>query len=287
MKEIEVLAALNDWLETQAAFGPLSVLPPDFDKDKLLSPQALKEISDLKSKLISSKTTEAKREQIRPDKKSVVIPPKKTKVVESPAKIEKIELDYSDLESMQKEICDCSKCPLSQTRNSFVFGRGLPEADFVIVGEAPGSEEDQQGEPFVGPSGQLLDKMLAAIGFARGEAYICNIVKCRPPGNRDPKTQEVAACIPYLRQQIQLIKPKLILAVGRVAGKTLLQNESTLREMRGSCHSYDGIPLMVTYHPSALLRNPHWKKPAWVDLQAALKLLKEKDARLGTLPTAI
>ena len=172
-----------------------------------------------------------------------------------------------DLESFYNEIKDCQLCPLGATRTKFVFGVGNPNADLMLIGEAPGRNEDLQGEPFVGRAGQLLDKILAAINLSREEVYIANVLKCRPPNNRDPLKSESDTCQPYLKQQIELIKPKLILALGRVSGAWLLGEDLALKDMRNKSYSYNGIEMMVTYHPAALLRNPNWKRPCWEDMQ--------------------
>ena len=176
------------------------------------------------------------------------------------------------LEKLNATICTCTKCSLGHTRKNFVFGVGNPNADLVLVGEAPGADEDEQGEPFVGRAGQLLNKILEAIHFKREEVYICNILKCRPPNNRDPQPNEIELCEPYLWKQLEIIKPKLILCLGRIAGQALLKTNSSLSQLRGKVHDYRGIKLMVTYHPAALLRNPNWKKPAWEDVQQLRKL---------------
>ena len=168
---------------------------------------------------------------------------------------------------MRKSLQECSRCSLADTRQQVVFGAGNAKARLVLVGEAPGADEDAQGEPFVGRAGKLLTKILAAIGLEREDVYIANVLKCRPPGNRDPKSDEVAQCEPFLIKQLQIIQPDLILALGRIAGNTLLKGSDSLGNMRGQMHDYHGIPLMVTYHPAALLRNPNWKKPAWEDMQ--------------------
>ncbi len=171
------------------------------------------------------------------------------------------------LQQLEQSLQECSRCPLGETRQNVVFGTGNSNARLVLVGEAPGADEDKQGEPFVGRAGKLLTKILAAIGLEREDVYIANVMKCRPPANRDPKSDEVAQCEPFLIQQLQIIQPNLILALGRIAGNTLLKGADSLGDMRGRLHDYHGIPLMVTYHPAALLRNPHWKKPAWEDMQ--------------------
>jgi DNA polymerase len=149
----------------------------------------------------------------------------------------------------------------------------------MLVGEAPGADEDAQGEPFVGRAGQLLTKILEAIHFKRDEVFICNILKCRPPGNRKPLPEEIDRCIPYLRRQVALVKPKLIVCLGLTAAESLLQTTEGLGKLRGRVLQYEGTPLMVTYHPAALLRNPNWKRPAWEDVQAARKLHDELVAK--------
>ncbi|MCF7796679.1 MAG: uracil-DNA glycosylase [Lentisphaeria bacterium] len=189
--------------------------------------------------------------------------------------------DYSsDLMTFRHEIENCQNCPLGQTRNHFVFGVGNPNADLMLIGEAPGRDEDMQGIPFVGRAGQLLDKILAAINLSREEVFIANVLKCRPPNNRDPLPEEVAQCEPYLRHQIALIKPKLIVALGRVAAKTLLRTEDQLKNMRQKPFTYEGVDLRVTYHPAALLRNSGFKPAAWEDFQQIRDLYnaKRKDA---------
>jgi DNA polymerase len=179
------------------------------------------------------------------------------------------------LRGLHDAICSCVKCPLGHTRANFVFGTGNPAATLMVIGEAPGADEDAQGEPFVGRAGQLLNKILEAIKFKREEVYICNILKCRPPGNRKPLAEEVDLCIPYLRKQIALVRPKVILALGLTAAENLLGTTESLGRLRGRVLRYEGTPLMVTYHPAALLRNPNWKRPTWEDVQAVRKLHDE------------
>ena len=179
------------------------------------------------------------------------------------------------LEAMEAATCDCMKCPLGHTRTKFVFGTGNPSATLMLIGEAPGADEDAQGEPFVGKAGQLLNKILEAINFRRTDVYICNILKCRPPGNRKPQAEEVDKCLPYLRKQVALVQPKLILALGLTAAENLLGTTESLGRLRGRVLRYEGIPLMVTYHPAALLRNPNWKRPTWEDVQAVRRLHDE------------
>ncbi len=184
----------------------------------------------------------------------------------------------ADLAAFEKEICSCQNCPLGSTRTQFVFGVGDPSASLLLVGEAPGAEEDRLGEPFVGRAGKLLDKILAAIGRNRNkDVYICNVLKCRPPNNRDPLRIEVNECEPYLLHQIRLIKPKLIVALGRVAGQTLLNVDKSLKSLRNIFHDYHGTPLMVTYHPAALLRNQDLKRPTWEDFKIIKEFLEQSN----------
>jgi uracil-DNA glycosylase family 4 len=179
------------------------------------------------------------------------------------------------LEDLDGMICTCVKCPLGYTRNKFVFGVGDPHADVVLIGEAPGAEEDAQGEPFVGRAGQLLNKILEAVGMRREEVYICNIIKCRPPENREPLPSEMETCVPYLWKQLDLIKPKIILCLGRVAAQVLLKTNDGLNKLRGKVFDYQGSKVLITYHPAALLRNPGWKRPTWEDMQFFKKILDE------------
>jgi len=187
-------------------------------------------------------------------------------------------VDSSDesLDQFFDRINQCQKCQLGQTRTNFVFGVGDPNADLVLVGEAPGEQEDLQGEPFIGRAGKLLDKILSAIKLSRNQGvYICNVLKCRPPNNRDPLPSEVEQCEPYLIHQINLIKPRLIVALGRVAAKTLLKQNLPLKDMRSIKHDYHGTPLVVTYHPAALLRNQNLKPAAWEDFKWIRRLIRE------------
>ena len=183
--------------------------------------------------------------------------------------------ESATLETYRTTIMDCRKCELGEARHHFVFGTGNPAANFMLIGEAPGEDEDLQGEPFVGKAGQLLDKILAAIDFHRNEVYIGNILKCRPQGNRDPRPEEIVSCMPYLLKQIEIIGPKVILALGRIAAQTLLGTTASLSRLRGVVQDFHGIPMIVTYHPAALLRNPQWKRPAWEDVQRLRRLYDE------------
>ncbi|HVS65266.1 MAG TPA: uracil-DNA glycosylase [Thermoanaerobaculia bacterium] len=171
------------------------------------------------------------------------------------------------LEAVRDEALVCTACALAPTRTKVVFGSGTANADLMFIGEGPGYHEDQQGLPFVGAAGELLTRIIAAIGLEREQVYIANVVKCRPPNNRDPKPEEVAACIGFLRQQIRLVRPSVIVALGRVAAQTLLASTAPIGRLRGRWHELEGVPLRVTYHPAALLRDPSLKRPTWEDMQ--------------------
>ncbi len=179
------------------------------------------------------------------------------------------------LGEVEARAAGCTACKLHEKRNKVVFGVGNPDADLMFIGEGPGAEEDRQGVPFVGRAGELLTKIIAAIDLDRSEVYIANIVKCRPPGNRDPQPDEVAACRDYLESQIDLIRPKVIVALGRVAAQTLLGESSPLGRMRGHWYQVRGVETRVTYHPAALLRNVGFKRPTWEDMQVVRDRLRE------------
>jgi uracil-DNA glycosylase family 4 len=175
---------------------------------------------------------------------------------------------------LKQAVPACTACGLHKSRSQTVFGVGDENADWMLIGEAPGAEEDRLGDPFVGQAGKLLDNMLAAIGLKRGEnVYIANVLKCRPPGNRNPEPGEVEKCTPFLKQQISLIKPKLIIAMGRFAAQTLLSSDASIASMRGRVYRYEGVPLIVTYHPAYLLRNLPDKAKSWADLVFAKKTM--------------
>ncbi len=295
--------ALMDWLEEQQDFD---WLPASAQARKLLlggsaallRARQAKQNAHLASSVPSSPDKKSTpRQNSRPTTAAPVRAPKSApSAATAPVQaagplgagnvLSEIECAFSDLEALRSSFADCSLCGIAARRQHLVFGVGNPQADLVVIGEAPGAEEDRQGEPFVGPAGQLLDKILAAIGFARSDVYIANILKCRPTNNRDPNAEEVHNCSPYLLQQLALIRPKVILALGRVAGKTLLGVEESLASMRRKQLSFRGVPLVVTYHPAALLRNPHWKRPCWEDVQKAAALLKDQSATPGSLPPA-
>jgi uracil-DNA glycosylase family 4 len=171
------------------------------------------------------------------------------------------------LEQIRADLEGCTRCKLCSGRKTIVFGEGNPKAELVFVGEGPGEQEDIQGRPFVGKAGQLLDKMIEAMGLSREQVFIANVVKCRPPGNRNPEPDEIASCSPFLHRQLDLIRPKVIVALGKFAAQTLLQTEQRISELRGNFFEYRGVRLMPTFHPAFLLRNPESKREAWSDLQ--------------------
>lgn len=175
--------------------------------------------------------------------------------------------DPTTVEEHYHQICNCTRCPLHESRHRFVYGDGNPNADLVLIGEAPGADEDRQGRPFVGEAGKLLDKILAAIELSRDDVYICNIIKCRPPRNRDPLPHEIEKCEPYLQKQLELVQPKLICTLGRIAIQTLLKSKKSLSQLRKDVHTYQNIPVVPTYHPAALLRYPKYKRDTWEDMK--------------------
>jgi uracil-DNA glycosylase len=199
-------------------------------------------------------------------KKGIVAPSNDDAV---PAPIRKL----GSLEEIAAKVQKCTRCPLYETATNGVPGEGDSSAKLVCVGEAPGAKEDETGRPFVGQAGQLLTKILAAIDLTREQVFIVNVLKHRPPGNRNPRPEEVEACSPYLIRQLELIKPKVIVAFGTFAAQTLLQTKTPIGQLRGLVHRYHGIPLIVTYHPAALLRNPAWKRPTWEDVKLARRIL--------------
>ena len=185
------------------------------------------------------------------------------------------DMDWSELRAT---VAACTRCRLHEGRTQTVFGVGNPDADWLVIGEAPGAEEDRRGEPFVGRAGKLLDQMLRAVGQSREEVFIANILKCRPPNNRDPRQDEADACRRYLERQIELVQPKIVLAVGRIAAQQLLGTDAPVGRLRGKLHYLDKLPLVVTYHPAYLLRSPNQKRKAWDDLCLATRVLAEAGA---------
>jgi DNA polymerase len=197
--------------------------------------------------------------------------------VEAPSDIHTLDWD-----ALADRVANCERCRLCERRTNTVFGVGDREADWMLIGEAPGENEDKQGEPFVGQAGKLLDNMLRALTLSRqSNVYIANVIKCRPPGNRNPELDEVARCEPYLQRQVELVKPKVIVAMGRFAAQSLLKNEASIASMRGRVHEYRGVPVIVTYHPAYLLRSLQDKSKAWADLCLARNTYREALAALG------
>jgi uracil-DNA glycosylase family 4 len=178
------------------------------------------------------------------------------------------------LRAVREELGDCSRCKLAQYRQNIVFGVGNPNAKLVFVGEAPGADEDAKGEPFVGAAGQLLDKMITAMGFAREDVYICNLIKCRPPQNRNPEPDEVAACEPFLKKQLAALQPAMLVTLGKFASQSLCRETTPISRLRGNLRSYEGVQVMPTYHPAYLLRTPEAKREVWSDLQAVMAILE-------------
>jgi DNA polymerase len=185
----------------------------------------------------------------------------------------------NSLDDVRAAVAKCTRCALYASALNHVPGEGNSNADFMVVGEAPGQTEDETGKPFVGRAGQLLTQILAAIQLSRDDVFICNVLKHRPPGNRNPEPDEVRACSPYLIRQIELIRPKVILALGTFSAQTLLDTKTAIGKLRGQVHEYHGVPVVVTYHPAALLRNPSWKKPTWEDVQLARRILDSPSPR--------
>ena len=205
-------------------------------------------------------------------KAPVVAPPVTTTAPAAPApRVMTTSGPLQTLDEIRRELGDCTRCKLCNGRTNIVFGSGNPRAELVFVGEAPGQEEDQQGVPFVGKAGQLLTKMIEAMKFSRDEVYICNVNKCRPPNNRNPEPDEIAACEPFLKAQLLALQPKVIVALGKFAAQTLLRDTTPITRLRGQWREYEGVPLMPTFHPAYLLRSPNEKKSAWLDLQEVMK----------------
>ncbi len=202
---------------------------------------------------------------VRAEAKPVARAEAKPVVVEAPP------ASFTTLDEVRSHLGPCTRCKLCKARKTIVFGVGNPRAELVFVGEGPGEEEDKQGIPFVGAAGQLRTKMIQAMKFERDEVYICNVVKCRPPGNRNPEPDEIEACEPFLKAQLGVIKPKIIVALGKFAAQTLLRDTTPITRMRGQWREYAGVPLMPTFHPAYLLRSPEEKKKAWMDLQEVMK----------------
>ena len=234
-------------------------------------------------------TTAARAPTPRPAAPSAAAPPAAVPPVQ-PARAASGRADVSTLDwpALRQAVADCRACSLCQSRKQTVFGTGHPQAQWLLVGEAPGEQEDEQGEPFVGAAGQLLDRMLAALGLTRAadgpqppgqRVYIANTLKCRPPRNRNPGAEELASCEPFLVRQVELLRPRLILALGRFAVQALLRSDEPIGKLRGRVHHYEGVPVIVSYHPAYLLRSPHEKARAWEDLCLAASVFEAGAAR--------
>lgn len=261
-------------------YGDFSVKHEESLATKTQSHEAVNEETEVATNAQNHEHIEGKAEE----ESSVSVEEMKTEYQTEEAKPELAEAELiaqcSTLEEL-KALCEKTQALKTDLEGTnLVFGVGNPNADLMIIGEAPGFNEDKQGEPFVGEAGQLLDKIMAAINFKRDDIYIANILKHRPPENRDPKVEERANSLPYLLKQIELVDPKLILCVGRVSGTTLLGKDDSLKNMRSKFHEFKGRELMVTYHPAALLRNQQWKRPTWEDVQK----LRERYDELGGKP---
>lgn len=230
----------------------------------ILHLQTLKDFGVRQSLLTSSDLSDEIGEAVAKSEK--VTPPSQVSATQT---LEKV----SSLEALQNFIGDCQLCKLCQKRTNLVFGIGNPHADLMFVGEGPGADEDQQGEPFVGRAGQLLTKMIKAMGFSRDDVYIANVVKCRPPNNRNPEPDEVEMCSPFLQKQIELVKPKVIVALGKFAAQTMCETVIPISKLRGQFREIRGIQIMPTFHPSYLLRNPEMKRPVWEDLKKVMGYL--------------
>jgi uracil-DNA glycosylase family 4 len=223
--------------------------------------------------LVRGKAAVAEPSALSPAQPRLAVPMQPAEKTPTPERTGGVEL--MQWEEIAQAVADCRACKLCQSRRNTVFGVGDTQADWLVVGEAPGENEDLQGEPFVGQAGKLLDNMLKALGLDRhSKVYIANVLKCRPPGNRNPEPEEVAQCQPFLRRQVQLLQPKIILAMGRFAAQTLLDTTEPIGKLRGSSHQYLGAPVVVTYHPAYLLRNLPDKAKAWADLCLAQEVLR-------------
>ncbi|QRK13971.1 uracil-DNA glycosylase [Archangium violaceum] len=216
-------------------------------------------------------------------------PPPPERLIEAPPQVRPytgplpgvVDGERPTLDEIRRELGDCRRCKLCSGRKNIVFGSGNPRAELVFVGEGPGADEDVQGVPFVGAAGQLLTKMIEAMGYRRDDVYICNVVKCRPPNNRNPEPDEVTACEPFLRAQLRAVQPKAIVALGKFAAQTLLRDSTPITRMRGNWREYEGIKLMPTFHPAYLLRQPAEKKKAWEDLQQVMKFFGKQPGQRG------
>lgn len=267
MEYHEVLTTIEQYLQQQSLFG--STLYRDVG-----APEQSHNVTQ------AAQTVVPPAQHIEQDKSAIfmeTIPETLTPILQG-NRVQTTKSDWkqtSSLALLRESICTCQKCPLGATRTKFVFGVGNPNADIMVIGEAPGADEDAQGEPFVGRAGQLLTKILEAIELRREDVFIANILKCRPPNNRRPEPAEVEQCEPYLHKQMELIQPKFILALGLTAVTSLLKIQCKMGDIRGKLLSFYGVPMIATYHPAALLRNPEWKKATWEDVKLLRRLYDE------------
>ncbi|HEX5374028.1 MAG TPA: uracil-DNA glycosylase [Aquabacterium sp.] len=285
---------MSRWPERRLAMlremGVQHFWPTDDEADAVAdaSPPAVQAVADageVRAAVSSSAPLTAPTPaRARPAAAATPTPAPAVKAVSTPVALgpRPVGVDTMDWPALREAVAGCQACGLCQGRQQTVFGVGHPQARWMLVGEAPGEQEDRQGEPFVGRAGQLLDRMLTAVGLTRAEApaeqqvYIANVIKCRPPGNRNPLPEEVAQCEPFLLRQVQLVQPRLILAMGRFAVQSLLRSAEPIGRLRGKVHDYHGVPLVVTYHPAYLLRNPADKALVWDDLCLARELVSRR-----------
>jgi len=279
--DAQALARAEEWEQAGAVVSEAAVAPEEAVRaDRAQLPAAHEPMR------ATAVDVPAAREPMRADSAPAGREPAPLSVPTSPAPFEPATGDVAARwDALRSEVLSCTKCVLHQTRTQGVLGVGPRRSDWMVIGEAPGAEEDRRGEPFVGRAGHLLDAMLHAIGLNRGtNVYIANVLKSRPPGNRDPKPEEVAACLPYLMRQIELLQPRLMLAVGRIAAQNLLSTDLSLGRLRGKVHHFGELntQLIVTYHPAYLLRTPADKSKAWEDLKFARSVFRQLTDRVGT-----
>lgn len=256
------VAAAGDWRVTLKSLGADAPVNDDAPSGAVVPPGAFSvNPRDLRDSVVSSKTP-----SVPEPGQPIVIGSATRQFMGGPL------ASLDSLEAVAKHIAACTACSLAKSARNHVPGEGSPTAGFVVVGEAPGEKEDELGRPFVGRSGELLTKILEAVQFKREDVFICNVLKHRPPGNRNPTPDEIKVCSPYLLRQLELLQPRVILALGTFASQTLLQTTQPIGKLRGLVHRFHGVPLIVTYHPAALLRNPAWKRPTWEDVQLARRI---------------
>ncbi len=269
----ELAADLRTWLEWAALTGAVEVPTSPQAPPQIVATPTIAETRPSTPRAPAAPPREAPRTTALPSQRVTprvaasaqpIAPPPTGSVVQGEAGLKQVRDEYGD----------CQRCRLGRERKNLVYGIGNPSADLVLVGEAPGQQEDLSGEPFVGRAGQLLTRMLGTIGLTRDQVYICNVIKCRPPQNRDPLPDEVASCSPFLHRQLRAIEPKVIMTLGRFAATTVVGVEGNMGELRKRTGSWNGVPIISTYHPSYLLRTPHMKRAAWEDLLRARALLR-------------